>query len=51
MRADCKEAAHAAECYDMTWDEFAEWVRLYDRLNRKSTNRRIAELLMNESNT
>ena len=32
MRADCKEAAHAAECYDMTWDEFATWL---DRYNRK----------------
>ena len=31
MRADCKEAARAAGCYDMTWDEFAAWVRKYDR--------------------
>ena len=31
MRADCKEAAHAAECYDMTWEEFTVWLRRYDR--------------------
>ena len=31
MRADCRAAAYAAECYDMTWNDFAEWLRLYDR--------------------
>ena len=30
MRADCKEAVHAAGCYNMTWDEFTAWVRQYD---------------------
>ena len=30
MSADCKEAAHAAGCYDMTWDKFTAWVRKYD---------------------
>ena len=31
MRPDCKEAAHAAECYDMTWDGFTVWLHRYDR--------------------
>ena len=30
MRADCKEAVHSAGCYNMRWDEFAGWLRLYD---------------------
>ena len=30
MRADCQEAAHAAECYDMAWDEFTTWFLTYD---------------------
>ena len=30
MRADCKEAVHAAGCYNMTWDKFAAWLRRYD---------------------
>ena len=31
MRADCKEAAHTARCYDMKWDGFTVWLRQYDR--------------------
>ena len=31
MRADCKEAAHSARCYDMTWEEFTVWLRQHDR--------------------
>ena len=31
MRADCKEAARAAGCYDMMWDELTAWVHMYDR--------------------
>ncbi|KAF9642644.1 hypothetical protein BDM02DRAFT_3124333 [Thelephora ganbajun] len=38
MRADCKEAAHAAGCYNMTWDEFAVWLRQYDNEGRESTD-------------
>ena len=34
MRADCKEAAHTAECYDMKWDEFTVWLRRHDRKSR-----------------
>ena len=30
MRTDCKEAAHAAECYDMTWDGYTAWLHRYD---------------------
>jgi hypothetical protein len=30
MRADCQQAAHAAECYDMAWDEFTTWFLKYD---------------------
>ena len=30
MRTDCREAAHAAECYDMTWDQFTAWLSKYD---------------------
>ncbi|KAF9645331.1 hypothetical protein BDM02DRAFT_3120353 [Thelephora ganbajun] len=30
MRADCREAARAAECYDMTWDQFTTWLLQYD---------------------
>lgn len=30
MRADCREAACAAGCYDMTWDEFTTWLVHYD---------------------
>ena len=31
MRVDCKEAANAAECYNMTWDAFTVWIHRYDR--------------------
>ena len=31
MRADCNEAARAAGCYDMTWDELTLWLRQHDR--------------------
>ena len=31
MRADCKQAARDAKCYDMTWDAFTVWLRWYDR--------------------
>lgn len=31
MRADCKEAAHTAGCYDMKWDGFVVWVLQRDR--------------------
>lgn len=30
MRGDCREAAHAAGCYEMTWDQFAAWLLKYD---------------------
>jgi hypothetical protein len=30
IRADCKEAVLASGCYNMTWDEFAAWLRQYD---------------------
>ena len=30
MRVDCREAARAAGCYDMTWDQFAVWLHVYD---------------------
>jgi len=30
IRADCKEAAHAAGCYKMAWDDFAVWLLQYD---------------------
>ena len=30
MNADCKEAALAAGCHDMTWGEFAAWLSRYD---------------------
>ena len=30
MRADCKEAAHTARCYDMKWTEFMAWLRQHD---------------------
>jgi len=30
MRADCQEAAHAAGCYDMMWNQFTKWLLLYD---------------------
>jgi hypothetical protein len=30
MRADCRRAAHTAECYEMTWDQFATWLIRYD---------------------
>ena len=30
MRADCREEAHTAECYDMTWDQFTTWLLQYD---------------------
>ena len=30
MRADCRKAARAARCYDMTWDQFTIWLRQYD---------------------
>lgn len=39
MRTDCKEAACNAECYDMTWDEFATWLRQYDRKLHTNTYR------------
>ena len=32
MRADCQEAADAAECHDMAWDEFTTWFLKYDGL-------------------
>jgi hypothetical protein len=31
MGADCKEAAHAGGCDDMTWDEFTAWLHQYKR--------------------
>jgi len=30
MRADCREAARVAGCYDMTWDLFTTWLLRYD---------------------
>ena len=30
MRAECREAAHAAKCYEMTWDQFTKWILKYD---------------------
>jgi len=30
MRADCREAARAAGCYDMMWDQFTKWLLRYD---------------------
>jgi len=30
MRADCKEAAHVAGCYNMTWNRFTLWLRQHD---------------------
>ena len=30
MRADCKEATHTSECYDMMWNDFTAWIRKYD---------------------
>ena len=30
MRADCREAANAAGCYDMTWDQFTKWLLKLD---------------------
>ena len=30
MRGDCREAASAAGCYDMTWDHFMAWLFKYD---------------------
>ena len=32
MNADFQEAADAAECYDMAWDEFTMWFLKYDGL-------------------
>jgi len=49
MRADCREAARAAGCYDMNWDQFATWLLEYDDANRTSANRRTAELLAKKS--
>ena len=31
MRADCKQAACDAKCYDMSWTEFTAWLRQFDR--------------------
>ena len=31
MGTNCREAAHAAECYDMTWDRYTAWLHRYDR--------------------
>ena len=33
MRADCREAANAAGCYDMTWGQFTEWLLRHDRMS------------------
>jgi hypothetical protein len=33
MREDCREAVLAAGCYNMTWDEFAAWIRRYDGIS------------------
>lgn len=30
MRADCQGAANAAECFEMTWDQFASWLFQHD---------------------
>ena len=30
MRVDCKEAAHTAGCYDMTWDGYTAWLHQYN---------------------
>ena len=30
MRTDCREAANAAGCHDMTWDQFTTWLLRYD---------------------
>ena len=30
IRDDCREAAYAAGCYDMTWDQFTTWLFKYD---------------------
>ena len=29
MRAGCREAAHAARCHNMTWDQFTAWLPKY----------------------
>ena len=39
MRADCRGAAHAAGCYDMTWDEFTVWLCRYDRKSHADLHR------------
>ena len=31
LRADCREAARTSGCCDMTWEQFAAWLREYDR--------------------
>ena len=33
MRADCRGAANAARCYDMTWGQFTEWLRRQDGMS------------------
>ena len=35
MSAGSQEAARAAECYDMTWDQFTKWLRQYGVLFRE----------------
>jgi hypothetical protein len=32
MRVDCREAAFAAGCYDMTWDQFTAWLLEHDSM-------------------
>jgi len=36
MRDDCRKAADAARCHDMTWDQFTAWLLKYDGANRMS---------------
>ncbi|KAF9789702.1 hypothetical protein BJ322DRAFT_552305 [Thelephora terrestris] len=30
METDCREAANAAGCHNMTWDQFTRWLHTYD---------------------
>jgi hypothetical protein len=36
MRGDCREAASAAGCYDMTWDQFSAWLHEHDGMCHQS---------------
>ncbi|KAF9789709.1 hypothetical protein BJ322DRAFT_552634 [Thelephora terrestris] len=38
MGDDCREAAYAAGCHDMSWDRFTTWLLKYDEIVRMSAN-------------